>query len=491
MYHLTSYRRSDDELVIELKRCFSQEMVFPHIIWAVFLFVVFQAIFGPLGFFLFCFAAFCYYCIYREQAFLCYSAGTLRVIRRRDLIVTQWRSQRIYDRAEVPCPIPWIRSVAPGRRSFRLDNDAGNRYETRFPFRREKTRGVICLHKSRTKMLALQKTIDDFFAETPYDKAVFDRTQAAAVSVHAERSVPEKLSRTETKRNKAKVNESKRYAFDRGDTPLRRGDEPLVRGESLAMKRRARHDGYPIRRQSLVTVEEELSSNQLRGTLKLVSTTGGAFSSGMAALSMVIYHLGLWCLFLGGLLFMGMQYFGWNLIERHLVPRIEREIAVRVPEEYREPVEDAFRWYVDAASDPQLQLNALLAMFAVWMAIQLVFVMACRFVRWPFWKRWTVIMKFWPRRPHELRFSWRHDRTRRREPMRDFATFFRVIPATPKTNRLLTGRSHFSRNPGWKQPYQVVLITGEGSFPLPCGGIEEQEQIIQRVSRFAEQMLPQ
>jgi hypothetical protein len=88
--------------------------------------------------------------------------------------------------------------------------------------------------------------------------------------------------------------------------------------------------------------------------------------------------------------------------------------------------------------------------------------------------------------PHKILFSWQNDRVHVKERPHHFEPFFRVISASPKMNRLLTGQRFFDRNPGWRERFQVVLITSRGSFPLPCADKTEQDQMIHRITRFVE-----
>ena len=524
MFRLISCRRQPGQLVIELKRRFRSEMILPLALISLFLFIVLAAIIGPLSLILVGFGAFYFFYAARIRVFLCYSAGTLRVIRYYDLVFTQWRKQRIYNRAEVPPPVVWVRSIRPGYRSFRLDNDAACRFETRFPFQTLKNGGVICVHPTRERMLALQTAIDDFWAETPYDKAVYERTVLEqSVAAHVpQRTAPQTVAtsqKREQKRKVAKFNETRQYAFDRGETPLRRGDEPVTKGGSNAKKQRKRREGYVLRHRSMVQIEEDVSTDLTRGTLKLVSTSGGIFSLCLATLSMFLHYAGIWALIIGGVLFPVMQIWHWEQLERYIAPCVEKLIVSCPTEEMREPVTEAIQWYVMANREGQWndmfsgegnKTGAVGITFFVWLAALLIYIGVGRLVRWPFWKRWSVVIrydksggpeirkpfgrrrmeeiKYRPRQPAEILCSWRHDRARRKEPPKRPDPFFRVIPATPKTNRLLTGRPWISHNPGWKQRHQVVLITEEGAFPLPCAGIDEQEQILERVTRFADGM---
>ena len=445
------------------------------------------------------------------------------MIRYYDLVFTQWRKQRIYNRADVPPPVVWVRSVRPGYRSFRFESDTPCpfpicRYETRFPFQLLKNGGVICVHSTQERMLALQKAIDDFWAETPYDKAVYEQAvleqsvvaripQGAAIKSAKATATTQKR---EQKRNAAKFNETKQYAFDRGETPLRRGDEPVTKGEPIAKKQRKRRESYVLRYRSMVKIEEDVSGDLTRGTLKLVSTSGGIVSSCLATLSMLMYSAGIWLLILGGVWFLVMQIWHWERLEQYLAPIAEKVIAACPTEEMREPVTDAIDWYFMASQGGHMKGGAIGTTFVFWLAAFLIFVGVCQLIRWPFWKRWIVMIKYnksgsaeirkpfgkrgmeevkyQPRQPAEIRCSWRNDRARCKEPPRSPGPFFRVIPATPKTNRLLVGRPLIVRNPGWKQRHQAVLITEEGTFPLPCAGIDEQEQIIERITRFADEM---
>ena len=331
-------------------------MLFPLIIVSVFLFLVFSVIFGPLAFFLLCFGMFWFYCFFRNRVILRYDAATLHVIYRRDLVFAQWHKQRIYNRADVPPPVTWIHAISPNFRSFRLIDNSLSwefHYETRFPFLLRKTRGVICMHPGKEKMLALQKAVDDFLAEVPYDKTLFDRTEASLSSQNVTRNTIVKPQEREQKRDATRFDSAKRYAFDRGETPIRRGDESVAKGEPAAKKKRTRNKSYALRRCSMVKIEEEVSADLTQGTLKLVSTSGGVFSAGMAVLSILLFYAGLLTLVIGGSVYLAMQIYRWEQIERcferYLAPHLEQSVFPRLPEEMREPVVDAMQWYIGAS----------------------------------------------------------------------------------------------------------------------------------------------
>ena len=490
MYRLITYRRQPGELVIELQRHYRSLRMIPTIIGAVlffFLLMILMAMSGPFGFLFWCFGMFCFDRFYRIRVFLCYDAATLRVIYRRDLVFTEWYTQLIYNRADVPSPVTWIHAVPPNtRRSFRLDEGIPAwtfRFQTRFPFLSQKTQGVICTHATEERMLTLFKVVDDFLAETPYDKTLFEQTEAALSTQGATRKTIVKSQKRERKQNAAQFDETKRYAFDRGESPLRRGDEPVGKGEPTREKKPTRHKSYAFRRHSMVKIEEEVSVDLSHGTLKLVSTTGGFLSASLATLSVLFFYAAMITWGIGGFAYIAMQLTHWEQLERHFFPLAE-QVFVRLPEEYHEPAGDAVRWYIDASRGGEDQLGAIVVTVVAWLVMLVMLIGIGQFVRWPFWRRWTVILKNQPSRPWRVLFSWKNDRVHSREPEKHIRFFFCVIPATPKTNRLLTGRSWFSNNPGWKQPHQVVLVTGEGSFPLPCGSPEEQEQIVERITRF-------
>ncbi|MCL2305067.1 MAG: hypothetical protein FWC43_06955 [Planctomycetaceae bacterium] len=105
------------------------------------------------------------------------------------------------------------------------------------------------------------------------------------------------------------------------------------------------------------------------------------------------------------------------------------------------------------------------------------------FLRWPFWKRWTLRLR---QRQSELKYDWRTDRYTETGPRTFFVPFFKVIAATAKTNRFLTGRSFFSWNSGWKQPFQVVILTADRSLPFSVNNSEEQERIVRILESFVE-----
>lgn len=502
MYQTVSHihDRRQGTLVIELKKRFNEATAIPLVLSGIvgFVFMLFVpplllAALVTVG----CYAFY----FYKSRLILYYDAGTLRVVRHCDFGFWQWRKQTLYNRADVPQPVFWVQVVRSDKKaSFHLEGHKVRQYQTRFSFAKEKNLGVICVHKAEWEMRQLNREIDDFFAETPYDKSLFVQSETAFTPPVAARKLNEKQQKKqprnenrEEKRRSSRFDETKRYAFDRGETRIRRGDESFDKGESKPKRVRSKQTyrkNYKLRHHSMVEVDEQISVDLKSGTLKLVSTTRSHFSRFMAIVSIFCYRLLFWSIVLGGPALVYLHCVHGPEVNQYVVPKLEALISTHIPAENREPFENALREYIDTNNRGDENLNVACLIFFGWCLLFPVFIVFSRLLRWPFWGQWTVKMHHTEMRSYEILFSWRNDRAKRKEPSKGFVIFFRIVPAMPKTNRLLTGRPFRDGNSGWRQPYQVVLITDEGSFPLPCGSVDEQEQIVKRIRRFADGVLP-
>ena len=504
MYQLVSqvYDRQQGMLVIELRKRFSREMAFPLLIMGICVFIWLLFV-PPLFLFAITFLVFYAYYSSRVRVILHYDAGALRVVRNCDFGFWQWRKQSLYNRADVPLPVYWTWVVQARKNGYlHLDDKKVRQYQMRFPFANEQNLGVICVCKAEWQMRQLQKAVDDFFAETPYNKSQYEQLETAVTPRQLSRTIPAKKQEKQQKkhirdahreaRNRAsRFDETKNYAFDRGEKPIRRGDEFFDKGElSPDLKLQQTHQkSYKLRHCSMVKVEEWRSREFQHGTLKLISTTGSLFSGIMAVISIFAYRLLILLVVLGGPALIYLHCTQGPKINRHVVPHLERLTAKFIAEDHRRPFDNAIQQYAEINSRQGEKFDIAGAIFFIWCSMIVFFIVLLRFVRWPFWGRWTVLIRHTGTYPHEILFSWQNDRSKSKEPVKNFQKFFRIIPATPKTNRLLTGRPFFTPNSGWRQPHQMVFITDEGSFALPCGSVDEQEQIIKRVRRLVNDVL--
>ncbi len=105
-------------------------------------------------------------------------------------------------------------------------------------------------------------------------------------------------------------------------------------------------------------------------------------------------------------------------------------------------------------------------------------------IRWPFWKSWTVCFRNTLWRPTTMTGDWSDDRMTHRSGRKSYTPFCAAVPGRPGMHRLLTGRSLFDRNPGWRAPWQVIIITAEGSFPLPVADEKERQRVIRTINEF-------
>jgi len=106
-------------------------------------------------------------------------------------------------------------------------------------------------------------------------------------------------------------------------------------------------------------------------------------------------------------------------------------------------------------------------------------------LRYPFWKRWTVLLENTALRPRQIYSNWQTDRFHVKRPVYHYDKFFDVIAAMPKTHRLVTGKKFFCADPGWHFPLQVVIITPEGAIPIPVNSEEEQKEVMATLKRFS------
>ena len=162
MYQLVSqvYDRQQGVLVIELRKRFSREMAFPLLIMGIFVFIWLLLVPPLFLLAIILLGGYAYYSS-RVRVILHYDAGALRVVRNCDFSFWQWRKQTLYNRADVPQPVHWVRVVqARKNESFHLDGKKVRQYQMRFPFASEQNLGVICVCKAEWQMRQLQKAVD-------------------------------------------------------------------------------------------------------------------------------------------------------------------------------------------------------------------------------------------------------------------------------------------------------------------------------------------
>ena len=505
MYQLVSqvYDRQQGVLVIELRKRFSREMAFPLLIVGTFVFIWLLFV-PPLFLLAIVLVGLYFYYSSRVRVILYYDAGALRVVRNCDFGFWQWRKQTLHNRANVPLPVYWARVIRVRKNnSFHLDGKKIRQYQMRFPFADEQNLGIICVCKAEWQMRLLQKTVDEFFTETPYNKSQYEPLEMAVTPRQLSRTIPAKQqekqqkkhirdAHRETRNRASRFDETKKYAFDRGEKPIRRGDVFFDRGElkSDVKLQQIHQKSYKLRHCSMVKVEEDISVNLKNGTLKLVSTTPSLFSNIVVTLSIACYRLLMGMFVIAAPLLVVAHLDYGKEINRHIVPRLQNLVENYIEQEQnRQPFEEVLQNYVKFNEQQDEKAEVVFVAAIVWSTVFLIFVVFSRIIHWPFWGQWGVKMQHTDMRPYEIMFSSRNDRTRLKEVSKGFVIFFRIIPAMPKTNRLLTGRPFFTTHSNWRQPHQVVFITDEGSFALPCGSVDEQEQIVKRVRRFVSGIL--
>lgn len=392
--------------------------------------------------------------------------------------------RRIYDRGRLHPPVSrpvFLREekelVSGQFLSYYVARQRLYRYEIRVPLAARGGRGVICNAETEHRMNEFQAEIDRFWDEVPCVVAV----------TLADASCSDTISEP--------VESFKDYSFNRGEDFTGHGDEPPAPVE----KPKPIKDERPI-----VTVRKKFRERRNEKSLTLISERGGPVLRTLGRTSLWLYRLLQLAFFVGVIgIFVYWEHFepvfvDWS--DRLSVEVFEILKNCDLPVKGDETVGDMMKRDLGDETISTLmkrELNADPLEFRIFFGLLFVLPLmvmfagfadaALQIVRWPFWGRWKVRFRHSSRKPHLVTFDWRTDRRSGRSKRLSYAPFFLAIPATPKTHRMVTGQRLWDLNPGWYRPFQVVIITAEGSFPLPVAGPEEQRRVIDTLNEFIEQ----
>ena len=361
-----------------------------------------------------------------------------------DLLGIHRGKSRAVDRSLLLPPFAWFTKNLREKGKFYSD--------IRLPFEQD---AVIFRCKDIEEQRRLLSILRDFLESVPYDAAAWQRMEEA-------RAEQEMLK-------EGTVGRAAKTAAHDGDwsaVPDHKGDR-INRGDAGGdTSKPARHDPGLLRdattkivRFSIDPIKKSLTFRSGQG-LSLLSESAAYFSIFLweiaGAFLLLLFIAAITCCLL---------YYGW--VFAYFDEGFWQQFAVFF--------KDHQQWL------------ALLAWGAAITAAMIpCVILLLRYVlRWPFWKVWTIT---WNRR--RAVFSYRDDRTNyRRQSMISITPQFRLLPATPDTNPFITGRLENRlwtdrKNPGWQAPFQVVVVTEDGSFPLPCASEEEQTTVIRLVESF-------
>ena len=356
-------------------------------------------------------------------------------------------SPRIYCRKNLHVPVTRVVFLCNEQDKNRRRSIRKYRYEIRIPLSETGGHGIVVTHPSEEAMYEFESQIKAFWQATPYyDEVWYEANPAAALRRHEEEP-------------------------NRFETPPFYGARPML---------------------SVTIIEEEKS-------VSIVSQYGDAVSSFIArtlyglrcltSLVMLLVFLGL----LGG--FIVASVF-WDDVEAKVQPYLEKAEpkAIAVCEKVAEhainrlPIDRQTKddWIAETKNEfpnrPQVAVVTCVigGYFAIGIGLSVLFL----FLRWPFWKRWKVRLEDYALRRHRVYSDWYTDRSHFKRPVYQYDKFLDAIAATPRTNRLITCKPLFCRDPGWYFPLQVVIITPEGALPIPVNSEEEQEEVITVLKRF-------
>lgn len=528
MYQIISHLRTENTLVLNVKRDLARRPPVPTVFGiAVLVVIALAAVNSPNGglFLLGCVAgllalALIFRLVYlltlRET--LVFDAGSLEVRRQYGTEFLQRSSSLLYDRKNVPKPFSLVHSNV--KRRFQVDQGETMLFETVIPFCEFGYGGIVCVQRNKTQMLIYEAIFEKFFNEVPYDPQRWkevseavdhhwnngpsdeERSIATLVKRQTASSNPPRKPATEKppKKSESKRERLKSYSIDRGETPINRGDDFSVRRKNETARE---HGARPLEPQR----EADASLERLRGaepmvrisqtvdtvrrlkTITLYSQRGGPLSIFLGNFS---YHLN-WILqtvifftLIGTFAFLFVR---WNAVEPKILEYVKTTL---VPNEVPEHLqEDAFRGIAEYENLNPVDRNfstvivGLILFFAV---PGLLIAIVSKIVRWPFWKYWRLRIDHSTRlsnqHENEAVYTWGNDRSRWKEPRTLLSSYFYVIKAKPGMNPLMTGRSRFTRNPAWREPYQVVLRSDENTYVLPCADEEEQTRIAALLNEF-------
>ena len=362
-------------------------------------------------------------------------------------------SPKIYNRKNLHMPVSRVIFLKKEKSEHtQWRTDWIYRYETRIPLSETGGYGIILAHPSEKAMGEFETQIKTFWHEIPYNEEVWYEANPTAA--------------------------------------LRRYEVPANRFETPPFARASK--------KLTITIVEKANE------LSIVSQYGSTVSCLIAKTLYVLRRLTIFVMLfvllglIGGFIYLGAF---WNDIEETVQPYIEimgpkaivlYEIGAEkfihhlpVDQETKDELRDNMEKAL-IIDNPSCERAAIITCIvfgypAFCIALWVLFL----FLRYPFWKRWTVLLENTALRPHQIYSNWQTDRFHVKRPVYHYGKFFDVIAAMPKTHRLVTGKKFFCADPGWHFPLQVVIITPEGAIPIPVNSEEEQKEVMATLKRFS------
>ncbi|MDR0610971.1 MAG: hypothetical protein LBG58_12730 [Planctomycetaceae bacterium] len=374
---------------------------------------------------------------------LCYDAEFLHVEDEYPYIT--WKPKQVFGHNQSILSVARVFS-ASGKLDANFRWQKNFRYETWIPFGATGRRGTICVHESEEKMHELENEFQKFRTEI--------------------------LCRKKLRNETTRMETFKDYSIDRG--------------ENFPMK-----EDSKTKKPFTVTYNMEDNINNNNKTLIIVSEKGGSFSRLIARCSSFLIGAVSIILFIGFLSLFGLTwyyYYQSTTLDPYVIAFLQGDYWHKeiLPKIVPQSMMDTVQKSIDDLIQSEPIVRILVGFFVLFCAFFLIYgsiLFLLGLIRWPFWKCWTIRLEHSKKQHHRLTYNWQTDRLR--VNLKTYLTpFFKVIPATSKTNRIITGRSFFDFNHGWKQPFQVVILTIDHSIPFPVTNPEEQEKMIQILDEF-------
>jgi len=350
-----------------------------------------------------------------------------------------WKPSKTFDRDITMLPVSRM-LAAPGEIDLNAWRWKKNfRYETWIPFGAVGGYGTICSHESEESMRELEDVFRKFWKDVPC------------------RPKP---------------------------------TEEIVRDGLVKDFYIDRNEALPPERP--FTVLDTIEENDDGKTLILVSEKGSQVSRFIAKCSMFLYRMIGWALNIGALSVFALTWYYWPILDPQMLAflqgdRLHNEILPQyVPDWSMAPIQQFVAELIQAQPVGRMFVVFVIILFSL-LPIAAIYSFLFIFLRWPFWKRWTIRLEHSAKRHHALEYDWQTDRYKEISPRTYFVPFFKVMSAASATNRFLTGRPFFSGNSGWRQPFQVVILTADRSLPLPVNDAEEQAKIVQILEAFVKE----
>ncbi|MDR0336638.1 MAG: hypothetical protein LBI18_06065, partial [Planctomycetaceae bacterium] len=304
-------------------------------------------------------------------------------------------------------------------------------YQTVIPLSEIGRTGIVCIHKNEDDMRNLHKELDRFWNEVP----------VMASDKISENIIDDKIQRNDL-------------------TPLRHDE----------------HDDFT-----------RINHNKEKNVLTITAEYGSDITKIYAYSVTFLFRCYCWFMATAFIFLCFAVLFFSDKIKQKTIPILNAAVE-RVTETFNddELIKQNFNRLKNELNlagngEPVTYFVASFSCIMLLSAVSLIAGLFFYLVHCPYYVRMKIRFEDSPHRHCELTVdTWtdtKHDRSGRI----DYSSFCRLIPAEPATHWLLTGHKLFDRNPVWRCPLQVVLITPQGSFPIPAAHTEEQKKIIKTI----------